>query len=156
MPTCFFISEVKIPLCSPCRAPKYTSVLNLLFIAICSVEKRHTTVNYSVLTLRGRLKPESLYFFTSHIIFLKKAVYYLTFICGEAEKFCGLSFLEEEDFYKSQFLKFLRLRNYVSPEKHGFIIHIVLRCWHNSLTDWDMRCPSLIFQPTVTAFAFSK
>jgi len=85
-------------------------------------------VNNSVLTLKGRLKPESLYFFTSHIIFLKKAVCYLMFICGEDEKFCGLSFLEESGFYKSRFLKFLRLRNYVSPEKHGFIIHIVLLC----------------------------
>lgn len=54
-------------------------------------------VNNSVLTLKGRLKPESLYYtFTSHIIiFLKKAVYYLTVTCGEDEKFCGLSFLEE-------------------------------------------------------------
>lgn len=48
-----------------------------------------------MLTLKGRLKPESLYFLTSHIIFLKKAVYYLMFICGEDEKFCGLSFLEK-------------------------------------------------------------
>lgn len=63
------------------------SVLSLLFVAICSMEKGHTIVNNSVSTLKGRLKPENLYIFTSHIIFLKQAVYYLVFICGEDEKF---------------------------------------------------------------------
>lgn len=43
-------------------------------------------MNNSVLTLKGRLKPESLYIFTSHVIFLKQAVYYLMFIFGEDEK----------------------------------------------------------------------
>lgn len=50
------------------------------------MEKGCTIVNNSVLTLKGRLKPESLYIFTSHVIFLKQAVYYLMFIFGEDEK----------------------------------------------------------------------
>lgn len=44
-------------------------------------------MNNSVSNLKERLKRESLYIFTCHIIFLKQAVYYLMFICGEDEKF---------------------------------------------------------------------
>lgn len=65
-PAYFIISEAKTSLCPPCRRPKYMSVLSLLFVAICSMEKGHCSEKQWV-DFKEKIKTwKSIHFHFSH------------------------------------------------------------------------------------------